>query len=68
MNEKIAIADSEPADTLMGHPVGEDVNFNFTYTGSDVWVKFAPNPPFYRAFHLFFFNRVYGGLCGLSNH
>ena len=39
---EIAVSDSTPAESLMGHPVGENVNFNFTYTGSDVWVKCQP--------------------------
>lgn len=42
-NNEIAIADSEPADGFMGHPVSEDINFNFTYTtGDKIWVKCLP--------------------------
>lgn len=42
-NNEIAIAAAEPADGFMGHPVGEDVNFNFTYkSGDKIWVKCLP--------------------------
>ena len=39
---EVAIAESEPAAGFMGHPVGEDINFTFTYTGDSVWVKCEP--------------------------
>ena len=40
---QVCLADSEPEETFLGHPVSQDVNFSFTYTGEDIWVKLSPN-------------------------
>lgn len=36
---EVALASSKPADNFLGHIAKADENFNYTYTGDDVWVK-----------------------------
>lgn len=36
---EVALASSKPAETFLGHIAKADENFNFTYSGDDVWVK-----------------------------
>ena len=39
-DNEVAIADSQPSESLRGNPVRERQNFNFTYTSGDkIWVK-----------------------------
>ena len=36
---EVALASSKPAETFLGHIAKADENFNFTFSGDDVWVK-----------------------------
>lgn len=36
---EVALASSKPEETFLGHIVTADENFNFTFSGDDVWVK-----------------------------
>lgn len=36
---EVALASSKPEETFLGHIAKADENFNFTFSGDDVWVK-----------------------------
>ena len=40
---EVAIADSKPEESFMGHIAKADETFNFTYKGDTVWVKCGEN-------------------------